>query len=185
MARIMTKSRPVIEGNTGIKFTEILVIGMAIAGIVFGVRWYIDYRHSASAALQEFVGAIKAGNVGNQYAMIDEHDKKNYYPTQGRYERDSTLAHGYTERIENAQQGSEQKDPKNPDKVVIPINISVRATAEGKQLYQTGQTQTYSDNIVLYKGSDGNWRVRLSESIDKNTRKLHLQEATPSPTSSF
>jgi len=185
MARIMSRSRPVIEGNTGIKFSEIIVIGMAIAGIVFGVRWYLDYRHSASAALQEFVGAIKAGNIGNQYALIDEHDKKNFFPTQQKYERDDTLAHGYTERIENSTIGPEVKDPKNPDKVTIPLTLTVRATAEGKQLYQTGQTQTYSDRIVMRKGGDGNWRVLLSESIDKNTGKLHLQEATPSPSSVF
>jgi hypothetical protein len=180
----MSRSRPGIEGNTGMKFSEIIVIGMAIAGIYFGARWYLDYRHSASAALQEFVGALKAGNVGNQYALIDESDKKNYYATQGDYER-NTLAHGYTERIENAAQGPEEKDPKDPNKVTIPLTVSIRATAEGKQLYQTGQTQTYSDKIVMHKGSDSIWRVRLSDSVDKSTRKLHLQEATPSPTSSF
>jgi hypothetical protein len=180
----MSKSRPGIEGNTGMKFSEMIVIGMAIVGIYFGARWYLDYRHSASAALQEYVAALKAGNVGNQYALIDESDKKNFFRTQGEYDKNS-LAHGYVERIENASLGPEEKDPKNSNKVTIPLSVSIRATAEGKQLYQTGQTQTYSDRIVLRKGSDSNWRIRLSESIEKSTGKLHLQEATPSPTSSF
>jgi hypothetical protein len=185
MARIMSRPRPTIEGSTGIKFSEIIVIGMVIAGIVIGVRWYLDYRHGPTFALQEFIGAVKAGNVGNQYALIDEKDKKAYYPTQGAYEQNSTLAHGYTERVESSNLGPEQKSSDSPDKVTIPVSVSIRATAEGKQLYQTGQTQTYSDKIVMHKGSDGHWRVMLSQSIDKSTRKLHMQDATPSPTSSF
>jgi hypothetical protein len=184
LARIMSRSKPVIEGNTGIKFSEIVVMGMAIALVVFGVRAYLDHRHSASFALGEFMGAIKAGNVGNQYALIDEGDKKRYFPNQGAYEK-NTLAHGYTERVETYSMGPEEKKPNSSTKVTIPITVSIRATAEGKQLYQIGQTQTYSDKIVMRKNSDGNWRVVYSESIDKSTQKLHLQDATPSPTSIF
>ena len=185
MAKIMSRPRPTIEGSTGIKFTELIVIALAIAGIVYGVKWYLDYRHSASFALTEFIGAVKAGNVGNQYALIDANDKKNYFPSQGSYDRNCTLAHGYTERVENSQLGPEEKKGDSGDKVVIPVTVAIRATAEGKQLYQTGQTQSYNDKIVMHKGSDGSWRVVLSESIDKSTGKLHMQEATPSPVSVF
>jgi hypothetical protein len=180
----MSRPKPVIEGNTGIKFSEIIVVAMAIAGIVFGVRWYLDYRHSGSFALSEFVAAIKAGNVANQYALIDENDRKTYFKTQGAYEKNS-LAHGYTERIENSSLGPEQKDPNTADKVTVPLTVTIRATAEGKQLYQTGQAQSYSDKIVMRKNSDGNWRVVLSQSVDKDTGKLHLQSAEPSPSSVF
>jgi len=185
MARIMSRPRPTIEGSTGIKFSELIVIILAIAGIVYGVKWYLDYRHSASFALGEFIAAVKAGNVGNQYALVDADDKKNYFPSQGSYERNCTLAHGYTERVENSQLGPEEKKGDSGTKVAIPVTVSIRATAEGKQLYQTGQTQTYNDKIVMHKGSDGNWRVVISESIDKSTGKLHMQDATPSPTSVF
>ena len=185
MARIMSRSKPTIEGSTGMKFSEIICIGLAIAGIIFGVRWYLDYRHSASFALQEFIGAIKSGNVGDQYELIDSNDKKNYFPGQGSYEKTCTLAHGYTTRIENSQFGPEEKNPNTPDKITIPLTVSIRATAEGKQLYQTGQTQSYNDKIVMHKNSDGSWRVVISESIDKSTGKLHMQDATPSPSSQF
>lgn len=184
MAKIMSRPRPTIEGSTGIKFSEIVVIALAIAGIVMGVRWYLNFQHSASHALQEFMGAVKAGNVGNQYALIDDSDKKRYFQTKSSYEQ-NTLAHGYTERVENVQLSPEEKNANDSDKVTIPIAVSIRATAEGKQLYQTGQTQTYNDRIVMHKGADGKWRVLLSASIDRSTGKLHFQAATPSPTSIF
>ena len=184
MARIMSRSKPVVEGNTGIKFSEIIVIAMAIAGIVIGVRWYLDYRHGPAFALQEFMGAVKAGNVGNQYALVDEKDKKSYYSTQRTYEKNCTLAHGYTERIENTSLSPDQKSA-DADRVTIPISVTIRATSGGKQLYQNGQTQTYSDNVVMRKNSDGNWRVVVSASVDKRTGKLHMQEATPSPDSNY
>src|SRR5206468_11221096 len=113
-ARIMSRSRPVIEGNTGIKFSEIIVVVMAIAGIVIGVRMYLDYRHGPAFALSEYMGAVKAGNVGNQYTMIDENDKKNHFPTQRAYEK-NTMAHGYTERIENTSLSAVQKS-EDPNK---------------------------------------------------------------------
>jgi len=167
------------------KFSEILVIAMAIAGLIIGGKWYIDYRHSASFALTEFIAAVKGGNVGSQYALIDEADKKAFLPTKAEYVRKSTLSHGYTERIENSTLGPEAKDAKNPDKVTIPLTTEIRATSGGKQLYETGQKQTYSDKIVMKKGSDGNWRLVLSESVDKSTGRLHIQDATPSPNSDY
>src|SRR3954468_14598914 len=99
MARIMARSKPVIEGSTGIKFTEIIVVAMAIAGIVYGVKVYLEYRRGPTFALSEYMGAVKAGNLQNQYNMIDENDKKTFV-RPATYEK-STLGHGYTERIEN------------------------------------------------------------------------------------
>ena len=185
MARIMSRSRPVSEGNTGMKFSEVIVIAMAIALVVFGVRWYIGYRQSASFALSEYLGAIKSGNIGAQYALLDASDKKSYFSTQGAYERASTLAHGYTERVENSTLGPEQKSGDSADRVVIPLTVAIRASSDGKQLYQTGETQSFSDKIVMRKNSDGSWRVVLSASIDKSTGKLHMQDAKPSPASGY
>ena len=185
MARIMSRSKPVAEGSTGLKFSEIIVIAMAIAGIVLAGRWYLEYRRSASFALQEYIGAIKSGNVGSQYALVDEGDKKNFYPSKAAYESGSTLSHGYTERIENASLGTEKKATGTTDKVTVPVTFTIRATSGGKQLYETGEKKSYSDNIVMRKGHDGNWRVLLSASVDKSTGKLHMQEATPSPVSNY
>ena len=185
MARIMSKSRTTDEGSTRIKFSEIIVIALAIGVIGFGVRAYLQRTHSASAALEAFVGAIKAGNVGNQYTLLDDQDKQKYYPKKYDYESNNTLAHGYTERVETSTLGPEEKDPKDPDKVAIALSTIIRGSAEGKQLYEITQKQTYSDRIVMRKRSDGTWRVVLSESIDKNSHQLHLQKATPSPQSMF
>lgn len=185
MARMMTKSRPVVEGNTGMKFSEIIVIILAIAGIVMGVRWYMNYRNSATFALSEFMADIKAGNVENQYALLDETDKKNFFPTRKAYENNVTLAHGYTERVENVALSPEEPDAKDADKVTIPMSVVVRDSVVGKEIYNNGTTKSYSDKIVMRKNSDGKWRVLLSASIDKSTRQLNMQKATPSPNSQF
>lgn len=185
MAKIMTRSRPVIEGNTGMKFSEIVVIVMAVAGIVYGVRWYLDYRRSASFALTEYVGAVKAGNGASQYALIDDSDKKTLFPSLASYEKTCTLAHGYTERIENSTLAPEEKNPKSSEKVTIPLTVVIRGSAEGKQLYQTGQAETYSDRIVMHKGADGKWRVVLSQSADPETNMLHLQKSPPSVSNNY
>ena len=185
MARIMSRSRATDEGSTKIKFSEIIVIALAIGVIAFGVRAYLVRTRSASAALESFVGAIKAGNVGAQYDLLDDQDKKKYYPKKSDYESNNTLAHGYTERVETSSLGSEENDAKDQDKVAIPLTTTIRNSAEGKQLYEITQKQSFSDRIVMRKRSDGTWRVVLSESIDKNTHQLHLQKATPSPQSMF
>jgi hypothetical protein len=183
MARIMTKGRPVIEGSTGIKFSEIIVVAFAIAGVVIGVRAYLDYRHGPTFALSQYMGAVKAGNVENQYALIDETDKKSHFPTRRDYARLETIAHGYTERIENTSFGAGRKNS-DGTRVTIPMTNTIRATSAGKQLYQNGATQSYSDNIVMRKDSDGNWRVLLSASVDSKG-KLNMEKAEPSPESVF
>lgn len=185
MARIMSRSRAASEGSTKIKFSEIIVIVIAIAGIVLGVRAYLNYRRSAGFALSEFLGAVKAGNVANQYAMLDDKDKQKYYPKKSDYEAHNTLAHGYTERVETSTLGAEEPDAKSSDKVAIPLSTTIRASADGKQLYEITQKNTYSDKIVMHKAADGNWRIVLSESVDKSTGQLRLQKATPSPQSMF
>ncbi len=180
MGRIMSRSKPVIEGSTGIKFTEIIVIAMAIAGIVIGVRTFLDYRQGPNFALMEFMGAVKAGNIENQYKLLDEKDKASYFPTLHDYHSASTLSHGYTERVENTSLGTAEKSS-SPDKVTIPMTNIIRASSDGKQLYENGKTQSYNDRIVMRKNSSGSWRVVLSESVDKSTGKLHMQAAPPSP----
>ena len=59
MARIMTRSRPVKEGNTGVKFSEVLIMLMVVAVVAYGVKYYLDYKKSASYALSEFMGGVK------------------------------------------------------------------------------------------------------------------------------
>jgi|SRR5579872_1475021 len=183
MARIMSRSRPVVEGSTGIKFSEIIVVAFAIAAIVLGVRAYLDYRKGPTFALSQFVAAVKAGNVENQYKLIDEMDKKNHFPTRHDYARLETISHGYTERIENTTYGPEQKSA-DGTKATISMTNTIRASSTGKQLYENGQKETYTDKVVMRKDSDGNWRVLLSASVDSRA-KLNLEKAEPSPDSSF
>ena len=178
MARIMSRSRPLVEGSTGVKFSEMIVMALAVVGIFMGVRAYLDYRRGPTFALSEFMGAVKSGNPQNQYSLIDELDKKGRFPPLI-YEK-NTLCHGYTERIENSAFSPEIKGS-DPDRVTIPMVTTIRAGSSGKQLYETGQKETYSDKIVMRKNKDGHWRVVLSASVDKNTGKLELQKATPSP----
>ena len=184
MARIMTRSRPVKEGNTGVKFSEIVIILMVVGVIAMGVKYYLDYRKSAAFALAEFMGGVKAGNAEMQYKFIDELDCKQYFRTLEEYKK-LTFPHGYTERVANVTLAPQEKDPKNEDIVKIAMTVSIRDTTVGKQIYENGTTKTYTDNMKMRKNSDGSWKLMLSKSVDPNTRKLNFEQATPSPESIF
>ena len=185
MARIMTRSRAPVEGTTRLKLSEIIVIILVVCAIAWGVRYFIAYRHSASYALQQFFGNVKAGNSANQYALLDDGDKQQFLHTLGDYEKSVNLAHGYTERIEDMSMGKEEPDPKDPDVVTVPLSVKIRATSTGKELDQTGSSDHYDDRIKMRKDKDGNWKVWYSASVDKNIGKLKMEQATPSPSSMF
>jgi len=187
MARMVTRSRPPTEGFTGLKMSEIIVIILVIGAIVMGVRYYINYRHSAGYALGQFLGYVKAGNASHQYELLDDEDKQKYLPTLTEYERNVNLAHGYTERIEDMTIAKDVPDPKDPNVATVPVTVKIRATSTGKELYQTGSSDHYSDNIKMRKDKDGNWKVWYSASIDRNLKKpqLRMEQAEPSPNSLY
>lgn len=185
MSRIASRPRPAVEGSTGIKFSEVIVIAIVLAVAGYGVKVYLDMRRSAGAAVQEFLSYVKSGNTANQYGMLDAKDKEQYFPSRQEYEKATTLAHGYTERIENVVLGAEVKNPKDPDKVTIPTTVTIRSSGQGKELYQVGAANTYTDKFVMRRNSEGQWKVVLSQSVNPDTGKLNVQKATPSPDTSF
>ena len=184
MARIMTRSRPVKEGNTGVKFSEVLIMLMVVAVVAYGVKYYLDYKKSASYALSEFMGGVKAGNAEDQYKLIDELDKQKFFKTLSDYKK-LTFPHGYTERVANVTLLPEEKDPKKEDFVTIKMNVSIRDTTVGKKIYENGTTNNYSDSVKMRKNSDGAWRLMLSKSVDPNTNKFSFEQAPPSPESVY
>ncbi|MCS6776385.1 MAG: hypothetical protein RMJ43_05800 [Chloroherpetonaceae bacterium] len=163
MARIVGRSRP-RESFMRIQLSEVIVIVAVIAGIFYAARWYfVIYKNSPGYVLGQYLGAIKAGNVVEQYALIDRSDKEKYYPTRQIYERDAPQARGYTARIADVKMGKEQIDPKNPNIATIDVGLTVRGTAAGQQLYQTS-SENVEDQYVLRKDSEGKWKVWLERS---------------------
>lgn len=183
MARVVSRHRPRPEGSTSIKFTELMVIGMVIAVIGFGVRYYINYRHSPSFALQEYFGAVKGGDIKKQYEMLDDEDKK-YMPTPKDYAQAFKQAHGYTERVVNV---TIEPDNAPPDATehTLTATVDILASGEGKELYQSGSSKGFTDKYVMHKNKDGEWKLVLSKSGDKHNGELNLRNAEPTPDSQF
>lgn len=174
MARMVGRSRT-RESFMRIQFSEVIVMVVVVLGIAYGARWYfVTYRNSPGYMLGEYLGAVKAGNVEEQYALIDSADKQAAFPTRKAYERNAPQSRGYTARISDVKIGKEQIDPNKPNIATVPVSISVRTTASGQQLYQTG-TQTVEDQYKMRKDSNGKWKVWLAQSKQK------LLDVPPSP----
>ena len=94
--------------------------------------------------------------------MIDEADKRKFFPTEKEYENNVPLAHGYTERITGWQ--PTKTTPSGEDKYYVNVKIDLRGLASGKELYQTGGTDAVDDAYMMKKDGSGNWRVLMSES---------------------
>lgn len=182
MGRVMGQNR--IRENVGpqMKLSEAAVFVAIIAAILLAGRWYFFvYRTSPGVALGSFIGAMKAGSIEQQYALLDEEDKP-FYPSQKEYDSKAPIAHGYTERISNVDLADAVPDPKNPDVVTIKATVTVRAGAQGTDpgsLTKVGDSQQATDTYTLRKDKDGNWKVDLSRSDLKNLLKI-----TPNPAGS-
>jgi hypothetical protein len=183
MARVVSRRRPQSEGQYGIKFTEIIVILLVLAGIGGLVKYYMDYRKSPSFALQNYFAAVKGGDVKAQYDLLDDQDKADYFPTKKDYSQKYSQSHGYTERVQNV---TIEAAPVNPTTTEVTLNTTVQilANSTGKELYQAGSSNGFTDNYVMRKGKDGMWKLVLSKSGDGHG-KLKLQEASPTPDSQF
>jgi hypothetical protein len=174
MARMVKRSRT-RESSMRIQFSELIVIVAVVLGIGFAARWYfVVYRNSPGYALGEYLAAVKAGNVEEQYALIDSADKQKFYPTRKLYERDAPQARGYTARISDVKVGKEQVDPSKPNLATLDVSISLRGGASNQQLYQTS-TQSVEDQYKMRKDNQGKWKVWLEQS------KRALLKIPPSP----
>ena len=183
MARVVSRSRPRSEGNTGVKFTELLVMGAILLLIAGGVRYYIGYRHSPSFALQEYFAAVKAGDVKKQYDLLDEDDKAKYMPTSKDYSQKFKQAHGYTERVTDVTIDPDTA-PADATEHTLNATVDIRASGEGKELYQAGTSKGYTDKYVMRKDKDGEWKLVLSKSLNSKN-SLNLLDASPTPDSQY
>lgn len=156
MARIVRRQR--LRDGTGLgeQIVERLVIALILAAIVYGAYWYFAvYRRSPQAALGAFLGAVKAGNVDNQYALLAESTKR-AFPSRAAYDKQSPLAYGLTARIQSFTIG---KPRQSPDRWEADVTLSIRKT--GQALYQAGADR-FTDHYVLKREPDG-WKIALEE----------------------
>ena len=166
MARIMRASRPRPEAGTRVQFSELIIFIAAGIALLAGIRYYFFvYKTSPGYALGGFLTAVNHGDANVQYEMIDEADKRKYYPTLKEYENKVALAHGYTERITGWQPTKTTEI--GGDRFRVDVTIDMRGLAGGKELYQTGGTDSVKDAYVLKKDGSGQWRMLLSSSDGK------------------
>ncbi|HLV81797.1 MAG TPA: hypothetical protein VKT32_16030 [Chthonomonadaceae bacterium] len=180
MSRVVSRTYVRSKEGAGMGIAEWIVIIAFGVALYAGVRYYINYRHGPTYALSSFLGAIKAGSVENQYSLIDESDKQNYYPTLSDYDKNCPLAHGYTERIESFTLTDSKIDPKHTTIAKIDSTETVRALSgsQSKDLLNA-ESQTYTDHYTLHKDSKGDWKIWLSHS------NLGMTKATPNPPGDF
>ncbi|HEV2473600.1 MAG TPA: hypothetical protein VGS41_13080 [Chthonomonadales bacterium] len=175
MARVVRRST-VSDGQMGVRFSELIVGALFVLAVAAGVRYFVQYRHSAGYAVESYLGAIKAGDVPAQYALLDNQDKSDFYPTEKDYSKNAPQAHGYVERISNVQINSTKIDPSKPNIARVDATVSVRGSSQGEALYQTS-SDTYTDHYVLRQDASGAWKIWLKWT------KMNILKATPSPPS--
>lgn len=178
MARVVARSRHAEGNRMLIRPAEAICMVLIGIGIMFGVRYYMNYRKSPGYGLQEYLGTIKSGRIHDQYALVSDQDKNTWCPTVGKYRTWAEQNVSYTTRIQSV---TVTKEVISGDTATAEATISIRASAGGKELYQTGDMGTYTDNFTLRKGSDGHWKVSIAETWKKNNGKLNFQKATPNP----
>jgi ketosteroid isomerase-like protein len=183
MARIVGRTRQREGVGLGMKMSETIIMILVVVALLAGVRYYfVVYRASPGFALGEYLGAVKAGKVDAQYAMLDTEDIKNFFPTQSAYEKGAKQSRGYTSRITNVTISEPKPMPKNPKIVTMEATVSMRGLSTGQALYQTGDTKDYKNTFTLRQDAKGTWKVWLSRSVDK--MEMLSAEANP-PVTSF
>ncbi len=186
MARVVGKVRPTTEGSTSMKLSEMIIIGLLVAVLVFGGYYYWQSRQKATFALGQFLSAMNSGRTKDEYELLDDEDKT-LLPSVSAYTKSNEvpLALGYTERIPRFSMDKELPDSKDPNVVSIPTTLTVLAQSSGKELYQTAAGKEYKDTFKMRKDKEGHWKVWLSETFRAAQGKLHLMESPPSPQSTY
>ncbi len=180
MSRIVGRAKSTERNGMKVTFSEAIIMIAVVIAVIFGVRWYFSgYLKSPGYALGEYFGYVKKGNVEKQYEMIDASDKQQFFPTVKKYENDAPMARGYNMRIQDVKMSEPILDPKNPNVVKVPCAITVRDSADGKELYQQG-TKTVEDEYTLRKNNNGEWKIWLQ----KSKRDL-LNKVKPSDKSTY
>jgi len=184
MARVVSRSRPRPEGSTSMKFSEIIVMGLVIFMLAAGGRYYLNEQKSASHALYEYLSEVKAGSLSKQYALLDDQDKQNFFPTQHDYEQACQQARGYVERITSIDIDPDTSPP-TATTTTLTAKVGIRDSGEGKELYQAGASNIYTDKYKMRKDKEGAWKVMLSKSGDQGNGILNLLKAKPNPPSMY
>jgi hypothetical protein len=154
----MVSRKPTKEGKgIGEVISESIVYIVVLGALLFAGRWYFFvYRTSPGFALQQFIGAINAGNYKGQYTLLSS-DTKNSFGGAGSYSDKSQLAHGFSARIQNY---SIDKVVESGDKAEADVTLNVRKTTDS--LLAT-DAEKFNDHYVMRKEADG-WKVSLKES---------------------
>ncbi len=173
----IVKKRPVKDRN-GMRVgpAEFLTMLVIVLAALAGVRYYfLVYRKSAAFVLGQYISAVKSGDSGTQYALLDDSDKRVFFPTQQEYEKNAPQSQGYSSRISDVKISEEKPDPKKPDFAIVNAVVSIRGLAEGKALYQTSDVKEYPDRYLLHKSTKGDWKLILSQSAQE------ILKAPPNP----
>lgn len=173
MSRMVARPRHRENFGTGMRISEylvaLIVIGLAIAGVRY---YFVVYRHSPGYALGAYLGAVKKGDPEAQYALIDDDDKRKFFPTLSEYEKTAPQARGYTERISSVTLSAEKIDPKKPH--IAKIEAILRLRRAGLEVYQAA-SDTYTDHYTLRKDREGEWKVWLGAS------EINMLKSAPTP----
>jgi hypothetical protein len=168
MARTVRPMR-VREGRSlGERSSEIVVFIVIAAGLVWAARWYfVVYKNSPTVALMNYVGAVKAGDVDTQYAMLSASTKKSY-PDKDKYQESWKLARGLHGRLVDY---TISRIEESGDKANADVSIAVRKP--GQEIYQAAATNV-TDHYILVKDPEG-WKVALDQSF-KSINSLKYAE---------
>lgn len=176
MAYIM-KKRPV-KDRDGMRVgpAEFLAMAVIVLAMLAGVRYYfIIYRRSAGFVLGQYINAINSGDLSAQYTLLDDADKKAFFPTQRDYENNAPQAQGYSSRITDVNISEEKPDPTKPAFAIVNAVVSIRGLSSGKALYQASDVKNYTDRYLLHKSEKGEWKLILSQSAQE------ILKAPPNP----
>lgn len=157
MARMVSR-KPTKEGKgIGEVISESIVYIVVLAALAFAGRWYFFvYRASPGFALQQFLGAVNAGNYKSQYGLLAS-DEKGSYGSAGKYDDKSPLAHGFSARIQNY---TIDKITETGDKAEADVTLNMRKSTES---LLSAEVEKFNDHYVLKKEADG-WKVALGAS---------------------
>lgn len=170
MARVVRRTKVRERNGMKIQFSELIVMIAVVAVIAYAVRYYfVINKASPGYVLGEYLQAVKAGNVEKQYELVSADDKQNFFPTQSTYEKNAKQSRGYTERLTKWSFSNEQTT--TGGLVSIDAALSIRDSASGKALYQSGGKDV-DDQFVLKKNSSGQWRLVLSKSRNALVQKV-------------
>jgi hypothetical protein len=173
MSRMMARPRYRETASTGMKISEFVIIALVIVLIVAGGRYYFFvYRRSPAFVVQQYLAAIKRGDAAGQYALIDDEDKRLWYPTEQDYAKNARQAEGYTERVSSVTVSGEKVDPKKPTLADVDAAVSMRQASAN---ILTNQSDTYTNHFTLRKDRAGDWKVWLKQS------QLNLLQSQPNP----